>query len=287
MTQLSAKAAKADHLVQAETASSRPARRPELGLVLGLARRDLMRLRKDTARWVGLVLQPMLLWALLGSGFGRVFTVPGAPGLDYHLYFFPGLVMMIALFTAIFATMAVIEDRDHGFLQQVLVAPGSRTAMVLGKVLGVLSVALVQLALVLPAAPLAGYDLAAIAWGPLLLAFCLTVITLTGLALSLAWISRTTGGYHAVMGVLLIPLWLVSGAVFPLPAIDSGEVLGVVGAIDPMTYGVDALRHAFSGGESALAYTTPLVSFLVLAALAIAAVALAALAARRPVGGLA
>lgn len=259
-------------------------RRPELGLVMGLARRDLMRLRKDTARWIGLVLQPLLLWALLGSGLAGVFSVPGNPGIDYHRYFFPGLVVMIGLFTAIFATMAVIEDRDHGFLQQVLVAPGSRTSMVLGKVLGVLFIALVQFALVVPAATLAGFDLGAIAWGPLLLGYVLGVVMLTGFAFSLAWVSRTASGYHAVMGVLLIPLWLVSGAVFPLPA---HGFLGVIGYADPMTYMVDAMRHGFEGGSAALGFTSPLVSFGVLAALAVFAVMLAAFVARRPVGGLA
>lgn len=262
----------------------RATRRPELGLVIGLARRDLIRLRRDTGRWLGLVLQPLLLWALLGSGLGEVFTVPGRPDIDYHRFFFPGLIEMIGLFTAIFATMAVIEDRDHGFLQQVLVAPGSRTSMVLGKVLGVLFIALVQFALVVPAASLAGYDLAAIAWPQLIVAFVLGVVTLTGLSFSLAWVSRTASGYHAIMGVLLIPLWLVSGSVFPLP---HEGFLGVIGYADPMTYMVDALRHGFEGGSADLAFTAPLTSFVTLTALAIASVALAAFVARRPVGGLA
>jgi len=261
-----------------------PSRHPELGLVFGLALRDMLRLKKDTGRWLGLVLQPLLLWVLLGAGFGQVFAAQDTPDVDYHRYFFPGLVVMIGLFTAIFSTMAVIEDRDHGFLQQVLVAPGSRTSMVLGKVLGVLLIALAQLVLVLPAVPLAGFDLALLAWGPLLLGYILGVVALTGLSFALAWVSRTTGTYHAVMGVLLIPLWLVSGAVFPLP--HSG-FLAVIGYLDPMTYMVDALRHAFEGGQGARAFTAPIVSFIALFAFAIAAVLLAALVARRPVGGLA
>ena len=264
------------------TARATP-RRPELGLIIGLARRDLIRLRRDTGRWLGLVLQPLLLWALLGSGLGEVFTVPGRPDVDYHRFFFPGLIEMIGLFTAIFATMAVIEDRDHGFLQQVLVAPGSRTSMVLGKVLGVLFIALVQFALVVPAATLAGYDLTAIAWPQLIAAFVLGVVTLTGLSFSLAWVSRTASGYHAIMGVLLIPLWLVSGSVFPLPR---DGFLGVIGYADPMTYMVDALRHGFEGGSADLAFTSPVVSFLTLAALVYLCYG-GAFGARRPVGGLA
>lgn len=232
-----------------------------LALMSALVRRDLVRLRRDTGRWVGLVLQPMLLWVLLGSGFGEVFKVPGLPGVDYHLFFFPGLVMMVSLFTAIFATMAVIEDRDHGFLQQVLVAPGARWAMVLGKVLGVLSIAMVQFALIIPASTLAGYSLAGIDWPTLILAFILGTLGTTSLAFALAWVSPTTHAYHAIMGVLLIPLWLISGSMFPLP---SEGWLSIVAAINPMTYGLDGLRHGMEGGPSALATTAPATTFIAL-----------------------
>jgi len=254
-----------------------PAPNGNAALALTLLRRDLLRLKRDTGRWVGLVLQPLLLWALLGSGFGAVFQVPGLPGVDYHLFFFPGLVAMIGLFTAIFATMAVIEDRDHGFLQQVLVAPGSRAAMVLGKVLGVLSIAIVQFLLVLPACTLAGYSLADISYGTLTLAFILGTVGTTSLAFSLAWLCPTTHAYHALMGVLLIPLWLISGAMFPLPA---DGWLHYVAAVNPMTYALDGLRHGFEGGSSAIATTAPIVTFLALAAYAVLAFALAVFVAR-------
>lgn len=243
-----------------------------LALTLTLVRRDLVRLRRDTGRWVGLVLQPMLLWVLLGSGFGEVFKVPGLPGVDYHLFFFPGLVMMVSLFTAIFATMAVIEDRDHGFLQQVLVAPGARWAMVLGKVLGVLSIAMVQFALIIPASSLAGYSLSAIDWPTLILAFILGTLGTTSLAFALAWVSPTTHAYHAIMGILLIPLWLISGSMFPLPA---DGWLSVVAAINPMTYGLDGLRHGMEGGPSALATTAPATTFTALLVYVAVAFALA------------
>lgn len=266
-----------------------PASAGHAALALTLLRRDLLRLRRDTGRWVGLVLQPMLLWALLGSGFGTVFKVPGLPGVDYHLFFFPGLVLMVGLFTAIFATMAVIEDRDHGFLQQVLVAPGGRWAMVLGKVLGVLAIALVQFALILPACTLAGYSLAHIDWLALIPAFLLGTIGTTSLAFALAWVSPTTHAYHAIMGVLLIPLWLISGSMFPLP---TEGWLAVVSAINPMTYALDGLRHGFEGGASALATTAPAMTFLALAIYALVAFGLATWVARarkltraRPTGG--
>lgn len=264
-------------VIEVAPKAARPSRaRLELGLVAALWKRDLLRLRHDTGRWVGLVLQPLLLWVVLGTGMGKAF------GPDYHRFFFPGLIAMIALFTAIFATMAVIEDRQRGFLQQVLVAPGSKTSMIVGKVLGVLSVALIQLVLVLPALPIAGFDLGAIAWGTLVLTFVLGTVTITACSFALAWVVRSTHAYHALMGVLLVPLWLVSGAVFPVP---SESWLGVVASANPMTYMVDGLRHALAGGEAAQAHSSPAMAMGVLAALALATLALASLVARRPVGG--
>lgn len=248
-----------------------------MALAMTLLRRDIIRLRRDTGRWVGLVLQPMLLWVLLGSGFGEVFQVPGLPGVDYHLFFFPGLVMMVSLFTAIFATMAVIEDRDHGFLQQVLVAPGARWAMVLGKVLGVLAVALAQFVLIMPASTLAGYSLAAFDWPILIGAFVLGTVGTTSLAFALAWVSPTTHAYHAIMGVLLIPLWLISGSMFPIP---SEGWLSVISKLNPMTYGLDGLRHGVEGGTSTLATTAPTMSFVALTLYALIAFGLATWVAR-------
>jgi len=264
-------------LDQAAATATRASRmRFELGLVVALWRRDLLRLRHDTGRWVGLVLQPLLLWVVLGTGMGQAF------GPDYHRYFFPGLVAMIALFTAIFATMAVIEDRQRGFLQQVLVAPGSKAAMIVGKVLGVLSIALLQLVLVLPALPLAGFDLGAVAWGSLVLVFALGTITIMACSFALAWVVSSTHAYHALMGVLLVPLWLVSGAVFPVPA---SSWLAAVAAANPMTYMVDGLRHALGGASAAHTVAAPGTATLVLLALALGALTLASLVARRPVGG--
>jgi len=239
-------------------------------------RRDVLRFRKDTGRWVGVVLQPVLLWVVLGSGMGKAF------GPSYHSYFLPGLLAMIALFTAIFATMAVIEDRQRGFLQQVLAAPGSKTAMVVGKVLGVLTIALFQLVLTLPAVPLAGFDLLAVDWPLLFGAFILGTATMTAASFVLAWLVSSTHAYHALMGVLLVPLWLISGAVFPLA--NTGW-LATVATVNPLTYMVDGLRHALAGGTSPQTQASPLVTMIVLGTLTLATLLLASRVARRPVGG--
>lgn len=248
-----------------------------LALTSALVRRDLLRLRRDTGRWLGLVIQPLLLWAMMGSGFTGFFHIESHPDLDYHRYFFPGLSLMVSLFTAIFATMAVIEDRDQGFLQQVLVAPAPRFAMVLGKLLGVLAIALVQLALLLPAAVMAGFELAHIDYLTLVIGYTLATFGMTGFSFALAWLSPTTHAYHAIMGVLLIPLWMISGAMFPLP--DTGW-LSVIATFNPMSYALDVVRYGFENGAPQVAHASFETSLMVLVGFVFATFALATWVAR-------
>ena len=142
--------------------------------------------------------------------------------------------------------MSVIEDRHKGFLQAVLVAPASRTALVLGKTLGGVAIALVQAALFLALAPLAGFDCArdrlAAAGGVLLLA---SASASPSLGFAIAWWLDSTQGYHVVMSVLLIPLWILSGAMFPPRARTGGARADDV---NPMAYAVAGVRRALYGG---------------------------------------
>lgn len=261
-------------------ATSPSALRWELGTIVALWRRDLLRLVRERSRWIGVVLQPLLFWIVIGSGMDGVFQLPGAEGTSYRAWFFPGILVMIVLFTTIFATMSVIEDRQSGFLQQVLVAPGSRMALVLGKVAGVTTMALIQAALFLPVAPLAGFPLSGIAWAPLLAVVVLSCVGLTAINLSMAWVLGSAQGYHAIMSVVLIPLWILSGAMFP----SDGSWIGAVMAANPLAYAVDGVRASLTDGPvpGGMGVGTDL---LVLAGVAVAALALAARVCSRPGGG--
>ena len=146
---------------------------------------------------------------------------------------------MVVLFTAIFTTMSVIEDRHSGFLQAVLVAPGSRASVVLGKCLGAGSVAFAQGLLFALLAPVAGFSLGAIDWPLLLSALALSCFGMCAMGFAVAWWLDSTAGYHVVMSVLLLPLWIVSGAMFPASgngvmalgaALQPDELLGQRGA---------------------------------------------------------
>jgi ABC-2 type transport system permease protein len=160
--------------------------------------------------------------------------------LDYA-FFFPGTLVMILLFTAIFATISIIEDRNEGFLQSVLVSPAPRWAMVLGKVLGGAAIAMIQglIFLVLGAATL-GLSSSVVQLALAILLMAVVSIALTGLGFTIAWRMDSTHGFHAVMSVFLLPMWLLSGAFFP--GTGNGWLAWIV-RLNPLTYGVAGLRH--------------------------------------------
>ena len=215
----------------------------ELGIIRALWRRELLHLLHQRSRWLGVVLQPLLFWFIIGSGMAPSFKVDGLSENDYLQFLFPGIVVMVILFTAIFATISVIEDRKTGFLQGVLVAPGSRLAMVLGKVSGVTSLVLVQVALMLAVAPFAGFPLTEISWGSLLLITILSTMGLTGIGIAMAWHLNSAQAYHAMMSIVLLPLWIVSGAMFPV----SGTWVQWLAYVNPMNYSVNGLRNSLLG----------------------------------------
>jgi daunorubicin resistance ABC transporter membrane protein len=218
-------------------------------VIKALVVRDLRRFFRQRSRVVGSLAQPLILWLVLGAGLQGSFRPgagAGAEGVGYLQYFYPGIVVLTMLFTAIFSTISVIEDRHHGFLQAVLAAPASRTALVLGKTLGGVAIASLQAGALLLMAPLAGFSYGEMNWPLLVGVLVLAGVGFTALGFAMAWWIDSTQGYHAVMSVALIPLWMLSGAMFP-PSSGS-RVLGALMAADPMTYVVSAARRGFHGG---------------------------------------
>ncbi len=222
--------------------------RLNVATVLTLLSRDLKRFFRQRSRVVGALVQPLIFWLVIGSGLSASFRIEGASDVGYVQYFYPGIVMLVVLFTSIFTTMSVIEDRHKGFLQAVLVAPASRTALVLGKTLGGVSIAMAQAIMFLALLPFAGYHLSQVDW-PLMAVVLLTVsIGLSSIGFAIAWWLDSTQGYHVVMSVLLIPLWILSGAMFPQKGAPIW--MSLVMKLNPMAYGVSGIRRALYGAGS-------------------------------------
>src|SRR5713226_2049795 len=203
--------------------------------------REIVRFYRQRTRVLGVILSPLLFWIVIGSGFGTSFRSGEAAGQQHYLdYFFPGALVMIILFTSIFTMMSVIEDRNEGFLLSVLVAPVPRSAIVLGKVLGGTTLAALQGLIFLVFAPLVGIHLTFGSFGFVVLTVFLISFALTALGFAIAWPMDSTQSFHAIINLFLIPLWLLSGALFPLSG-ASGWMRALM-YINPLTYGVEALR---------------------------------------------
>lgn len=204
--------------------------------------RELIRFLRQPSRLVSALGMPLTLWLLVGSGLTASFRMPGGPeGLTFLEYFFPGSLILLVLFAAIFTNISVIEDRHEGFLQSVLVAPVGTSSLVLGKVLGGASLAWLQGALFLAVAPLAGLHPSLWAVVASLAVLALLSVGLTALGFAMAWKVDSTQGFHGVMNLLLLPMWMLSGAFFPLSG--APRWLAAVMRVNPLTYGMAALRR--------------------------------------------
>ena len=204
--------------------------------------REITRFRRQRSRLFGALGQPVVFWILLGGGLNASFRPPGMPAdVTYMEYFYPGIMALVILFTAIFATIVVVEDRREGFLQGVLVSPVSRTSIVLGQALGGTTLAMIQAVLMLIAAPFMGISLSVASALAVTAVLFVLSFALTNLGLMIAWRMQSTQGFHAIMNMILMPIWLLSGAFFPLTGVPVW--LAWVMRINPLTYGMAALRR--------------------------------------------
>ena len=235
---------------------------------ISLAWREILRFARQRTRVIGALGQPVIFWVLFGAGLQSSFRLPGAAaigGPSYQEYFLPGVAVMILLFTAIFSTISIIEDRRDGFLQGVLASPAPRLSIVLGKLCGGTVLAVLQAALFVCLSPLLRLlgmtanlpppfpwtDFPAICLFMALIAFALTA-----LGFLMAWPMKSTQGFHAIMSIFLMPMWLLSGAFFPAPA----GWLRIVLLANPLSYGVAGLRRLLSPVDSSVVQGLPAMS---------------------------
>lgn len=223
-----------------------------------LCRREITRFLRQRSRLIGALATPIVFWVLFGAGLHDSFQAPaGVSGaMSYRAYFLPGITALILMFTAIFSAMSIIEDRHEGFLQGVLVSPVSRSSLVLGKVAGGVVMAVVQALMFVGLGWLMGnvgladdlvFDLNLVRIFILTLFMALVAFGLTSLGFMLAWKLDSIQGFHAIMNVFLMPMWLLSGAFFP--AAQSGT-LSVIMKLNPLSYGVAGIRRLLYDSSS-------------------------------------
>ncbi len=205
--------------------------------------REIFRFLRQRSRLFSAIAQPLIFWILIGSGLSASFQPIGISDKQGYIeYFYPGIIVLVLLFTAIFATISVVNERREGFLQNVLIAPVPRWSIVLGQALGGTTLALFQGVLLLIIAPITGIKFSFMSLSITFGVMFLLSFGLTNLGLLIAWRMDSTQGFHAIMNLILIPVWLLSGAFFPIS--DVPGWLAWVMKLNPLTYGLAAFRQS-------------------------------------------
>jgi ABC-2 type transport system permease protein len=205
-------------------------------------RRELLRFRSDRLRAITGLIQPVLFLFVLGTGLSTLAKRGLPPGVDFKTFIYPGVLAMSVLFTAIFSAASIVWDREFGFLREMLVAPVSRAALVIGKCLGGATVATFQGIVILILAWLAHVPYNPVLILTLIGELLLLSFTLTAFGVMMAARIKQIQAFMALTQMLVMPLFFLSGALYPLRGLPAW--LGVITRFDPLTYIVDPMRHA-------------------------------------------
>lgn len=208
--------------------------------------RELIRFGRSKLRLITSFAQPILYLFVFGTGLSSFMRGSGV-GFDFRKFLFPGIVAMSVLFSAVFSAVSIVWDREFGFLREMLVAPVPRSGIVIGKAFGGATVATLQGALVLLLAPLIGMGMTPLILVESLLIMALLAFTLTSLGIVVASRMQRIESFQAVMQFFLMPMFFLSGALFPIAALP--KWLGFLVRLNPMTYGVVALRRVMFSGS--------------------------------------
>jgi ABC-2 type transport system permease protein len=206
--------------------------------------RQLKRYARSRARIVASIAQPLLYLLALGFGFGPIFQQAGQG--SYLQFIAPGVVAMTVLFTAVFSGIELIWDKQFGFLKETLVAPVPRVCVMLGRTLGGATVAMAQGTIVLVICLIAGYRVQNVAAVPVALAFMALIgVMFAALGTAIASVLSDAQAFPLIMNFVVMPIYFLSGALFPLKNLP--RPLEIATRLDPLSYGVDGLRHALNG----------------------------------------
>lgn len=206
--------------------------------------RQIKKYLRSKSRLLGSMAQPLLFLLALGYGFGSVFQQAGQG--NYLNFLAPGIIGMSIIFTAIFSGMEVIWDRQFGFLKETLVAPMSRLHIMIGRTLGGATVATMQGVVVMFISLIFGFHpISWLAVIPAIGIMFLIALLFTSLGTMVASLLDDMQGFQLIMNFLVMPLFFLSGALFPLQGLP--KALAIIARIDPLSYGIDALRALFIG----------------------------------------
>jgi ABC-2 type transport system permease protein len=214
--------------------------------------REMLRFVTERSRIISALAFPLLFLVIFGAGFGNTIGTL-APGVNYIQFIYPGLIAMTVLTSSLFAGVSVVWDREFGFLREILVAPIGRTGIVVGKAVGATITGLLQVAILLILAPILGVPLSPQMLLQLIPILILLSLALSGLGLLIATFMTSQQGFQLLIQLLIFPLIFLAGVFFPVNNVPWW--MEIISKLNPVTYGVDAIRQIFLGPNPALGVT--------------------------------
>lgn len=211
-----------------------------------IAYRDLLRFTGERVRLISAFAMPIIFLVIFGAGFNNVIGQL-APGVDYMKFVYPGIIAMTVLQSSLMSGISIVWDREFGFLREVLVAPLSRGSIVAGKVVGSTVISLLQGVIMLVIAPFVDIRLTGLLVLKLIPVLIIISISISALGILFASRMRSQQGFQLVMMILIMPMTFLSGVMFPVNNVPAW--LEVISKINPLTYGVDAVRQLFLAAQ--------------------------------------
>jgi len=211
----------------------------ELNAIYVLVAREFKKFIRARSRLVSTIARPLLWLFLVGAGMSRLVN-PGG-GMSYTQFIFPGILGMTILFSSIFSSISIIWDKEFGFFKEILAAPVSRISIVIGKGLSGTVVSTIQAAIVLLLFPLLGFKLGAVQVIEILLIAVMVSFCISAFGVVLATFYESYESFSVIMNFIVMPMFFLSGAMYPVKLLP--KALGIAAMLNPLTYGVDAMKN--------------------------------------------
>ncbi len=211
-----------------------------------IAYRELLRFVTQRTRMLSSIFMPLIFFAIFGAGFNN-FIPNLASGVDFIKFVYPGIIAQTVLQSSVMSGISIVWDREFGFLKEILVAPLGRTGIVLGKVAGSAIIAVGQAIIMLILAPIIGITLTPLIVAELIPIAILISFSLSGLGVLIASRMKSQQSFQIIIQIIIFPLMFLSGIFFPVNNVPVW--MEVIAKINPVTYGVDAIRQLFLGQE--------------------------------------
>ncbi|NLE90497.1 MAG: ABC transporter permease [Dehalococcoidales bacterium] len=210
--------------------------------------RELLRFVQERSRLISSFGMPLIFLIVFRAGFGRMIGTV-VPGVDYIQFMYPGILAMTVLMNSLMSGVSIVWDREFGFLKEIMVSPLDRRGILLGKAAGSATVAIIQGSIMLILAPILGVSITFSMVIKLLPVIFIVSVAISSLGLLVASRMKSQQGFQMVIQLLIMPLIFLAGVFYPVNNVPI--VMEVISKINPLTYGVDAIRQVFLGSESA------------------------------------